>query len=118
MSDAQRNMFNDTCFGHFVEMSEIVLNPQLIHQVLIREVKQPNVDEMWFNVSGSLMYMTILHKPQLSDRDVVEFGILLLLTNLLFTIAYKRSMEESLMVLVDSEDMNLYAWDKELYNLR
>ncbi|KAL2513266.1 DUF1985 domain-containing protein [Abeliophyllum distichum] len=138
------------------------LNHQLIHQVLLREVKQPNVDEMWFNVNGGLVRFSIeefcliiglqcfgeekrskydemyymikheilrhlptvlnsyvydifLHKSQLSHQDVVKFRILLLLTNLFFTTAYKRSMEESLMVIVYSKDMNSYAWDKELF---
>ncbi|KAL2541717.1 DUF1985 domain-containing protein [Abeliophyllum distichum] len=105
MSDVQRKMFSESCFGHFLEMNEIVLNHQLMHQVLLREVKQPNVDEMWFNLSGSL----------LSDREVFKCCLLLLLTNLFFTTAYKRSVEDSLMVLVDSDDMNTFAWGKDLF---
>ncbi|KAL2486326.1 DUF1985 domain-containing protein [Abeliophyllum distichum] len=150
------------CFRYFLQVNEIVLNHQLIHQVFLKEVKQPNVDEMWFNLSDNLVrfsleefclitglrcfgeekrskydeiycrikheilghlpnvlhsdvYDIFLHKPQLSDRDVVKFGIFLLLTNLFFITAYKRSVEESLMVLVDCEDMNSYAWSKELF---
>ncbi|KAL2470687.1 DUF1985 domain-containing protein [Abeliophyllum distichum] len=104
--------FQNPAFGHFLEVNEIVLNHQLIHQVLLREVKQPNVDEMWFNLSGTLVHFSLEEFcliTRLSDRDVVKFGILLLLTNLFFTTAYKRLVEDSLMVLVDSEDMNSYA---------
>ncbi|KAL2532712.1 DUF1985 domain-containing protein [Abeliophyllum distichum] len=56
-----------------------------------------------------------LHKAQLSDREVFKCGLLLLLTNLFFTTAYKRSVEDSLMVLVDSDDMNTFAWGKDLF---
>ncbi|KAL2461940.1 DUF1985 domain-containing protein [Abeliophyllum distichum] len=35
----------------------------------------------------------------------------------MFTTAYKRSVEDLLMVLVDSDEMNAYAWGKELFKL-
>ncbi|KAL2461006.1 Uncharacterized protein Adt_44426 [Abeliophyllum distichum] len=33
----------------------------------------------------------------------------------MFTTSYKRSVEESLMVFVESEEMNTYAWGQELF---
>ncbi|KAL2479856.1 Uncharacterized protein Adt_32822 [Abeliophyllum distichum] len=101
MSENQKRLFSDTCFGHFLQANELILNHQLIHQFLLREVKQSNDDEIWFNIGVSL--------------DVVKLGCLLLLTSVMFTTAYKRSVEEWMMVMVDSEEMNTFAWGKKLF---
>ncbi|KAL2542463.1 DUF1985 domain-containing protein [Abeliophyllum distichum] len=50
-----------------------------------------------------------------SDRDVSNNGILYLITSLMLTKSYKRSVEDSLVVIVDSDERNTYAWGKELF---
>ncbi|KAL2456818.1 Uncharacterized protein Adt_41540 [Abeliophyllum distichum] len=68
------------------------------------------------NISTSEVSDFFLKNYQLSDSDVVKFGCLFLLTNVMFTTSYKRSVEDSLMVLVDSNEMNAYRWRNELLN--
>ncbi|KAL2505839.1 Uncharacterized protein Adt_21460 [Abeliophyllum distichum] len=157
-------MFSDTCFAHFLDVEDIVVNHQLIYQVLLREVKQPNPDEMWFKIGDSIVSFTMedfclitglglegedkrsvfdstycrikneylnhlssistsdisqffINSDYLCDDDVVRFGLLYFLTNLMFTVTYKRLVEESLMVLIDSPEFNSYAWGKELFKI-
>ncbi|KAL2512710.1 Uncharacterized protein Adt_18310 [Abeliophyllum distichum] len=50
-----------------------------------------------------------------SDRDVVNIGILYLITSIMLVTSYKRSVEDSLMVIVDSDECNTYAWGKVLF---
>ncbi|KAL2532769.1 DUF1985 domain-containing protein [Abeliophyllum distichum] len=67
------------------------------------------------NISPSDMYDLLCKCSQLSDRDVISLASLFVLTSLMFTTSYKRSVEESLMVLVESKEMNTYAWGNELF---
>ncbi|KAL2512390.1 Uncharacterized protein Adt_17990 [Abeliophyllum distichum] len=164
MNDSQKKMFRDTCFAHFLDVKDIIVNHQLIHQVLLREVKQPNPDEMWFKIGDNIVSFTMedfclitglglededkrsifdstycrinneylshlssistsdisqffINSAYLCDEDVVRFGLLYLLTNLMFMTTYKKSVEESLMVLIDSLEFNSYAWGKELFKI-
>ncbi|KAL2462064.1 Uncharacterized protein Adt_45484 [Abeliophyllum distichum] len=39
LSHIQKAMFKETCFAHYVDVDEITLNHQLIHQFLPREVR-------------------------------------------------------------------------------
>jgi hypothetical protein len=58
-SSHQRTLFKKTCFGSFIDLKEIVLQPQLIHQLLLRQVKQPNSNEMWFNICDKFVRFSI-----------------------------------------------------------
>jgi hypothetical protein len=48
-----------TCFAHFLECHEIVIQPQLIHYFLLRQVIQSNAEEMWFYVAGRYVRFSI-----------------------------------------------------------
>lgn len=164
LSNDQRALFRKTCFGPYVDMKEISLQPQLIHQVLLREVKQPNLDEMWFKIGEKCVRFSIhefclitglrcmgnddllkyqsrpirikdtyfRHLPDITrskvkevfvnmkdanDQDVVRIGVLYLITSFLFTTSYKKLVDDSLMALVDSDEMETFAWGKELYRI-
>ncbi|KAK4357554.1 hypothetical protein RND71_023164 [Anisodus tanguticus] len=52
LSSIQLDMFRDTCFGHFLEMKKVVVQNQLIHYLLLREVYQENDDELWVELNG------------------------------------------------------------------
>ncbi|XP_022851142.1 uncharacterized protein LOC111372943 [Olea europaea var. sylvestris] len=50
--DRQKLIMKGTCFAHFFDCHEIVVQSQLIHYFLLRQVQQPNPKEMWFLVAG------------------------------------------------------------------
>ncbi|XP_050234496.1 uncharacterized protein LOC126682780 [Mercurialis annua] len=51
--------FSSTCFGKFIEMQDVKFQYQLIHALLLREVKQPVFYELWLKVSGKLLKFSI-----------------------------------------------------------
>ncbi|KAL2534267.1 DUF1985 domain-containing protein [Abeliophyllum distichum] len=67
------------------------------------------------NISPSDVTGLLCNSALLSDKDVVSLASLFILASLMFKTLYKRSVEESLMVLVESKEMNTYAWGKELF---
>ena len=40
------------CFGYFLDMKDVKLQPYVFHYLLLREVFQSKFDEIWFNISG------------------------------------------------------------------
>ncbi|CAA2963531.1 Hypothetical predicted protein [Olea europaea subsp. europaea] len=48
-----------TCFAHFLDCHEIVVQPQLIHYFLLRQVQQPNTTELWFLVAERYVRFSI-----------------------------------------------------------
>ena len=42
-------MFRESVFESFLDLKPIALHLQLIHNLLLREVKQPNCHELWIN---------------------------------------------------------------------
>ncbi|KAL2516999.1 DUF1985 domain-containing protein [Abeliophyllum distichum] len=55
MNEAQKGLVGISCFGNFLDLNELHLQHQLIHKMLLMEVKQPKKDEMWFKISGKLI---------------------------------------------------------------
>ena len=43
------------CFGKFLDLKPISMHGQLIHSLLIREVKQPNPHELWIKISEKFL---------------------------------------------------------------
>ncbi|OIT30885.1 hypothetical protein A4A49_17658 [Nicotiana attenuata] len=52
LTPRQLDMFQKTCFGHFFGLPKMLVQNQLIHALLLREVYQPNQDEIWIVVNG------------------------------------------------------------------
>ncbi|XP_065848380.1 uncharacterized protein [Euphorbia lathyris] len=52
LSETQLNMFKSTCFGRFLELSEIKVQPHLIHCLLMRELHQPDSSCLFIEVGG------------------------------------------------------------------
>ncbi|KAL2517000.1 DUF1985 domain-containing protein [Abeliophyllum distichum] len=50
-----------------------------------------------------------------ADEDVVKIGMLYLITSFLFTTPYKKLVTEAMFSLIESEDIETYAWGKELF---
>lgn len=70
LTEAQLFMIRQTCFGHLMDLQPLKFAGQLVHNVLLREVVTHGLEqEMWFNVSGSLIRFS-----------VVEFGLVMGLT--------------------------------------
>ncbi|XP_050231796.1 uncharacterized protein LOC126680677 [Mercurialis annua] len=59
LSDTQLELFKKTFLGHFLDLSPLCNQPQLIHSLLLREVKHPNNRELWFKVSGHKLRFSI-----------------------------------------------------------
>ena len=76
LSDAQKVLFRQTCFGHFFDVNDIFLH-QLVHHVLLREVFQPNCNEMWFDFSSKIFRFGIKElsiTTNLSCDEVVDIS--------------------------------------------
>lgn len=146
-SQHQRSLFKNMCLGAFIDLKVIELQPQLIHQLLLREVKQPNTDEMYFNIHDHLVKFSIeefclisglrcfgngdftrfrMKKSHLKesyfkeyqsistkvvqevflnlpvntvDKDVVDIGLVYLITSFLFGTSYHKGVDDSFFVL-------------------
>ncbi|TXG53671.1 hypothetical protein EZV62_018927 [Acer yangbiense] len=59
LKEKQRKMFECTCFGHLLEMDEQVFSSQTVHELLLREAKSPNTDEMWFKLGDNRIRFSI-----------------------------------------------------------
>ncbi|XP_030480073.2 uncharacterized protein LOC115697276 [Cannabis sativa] len=59
LTSKQLEMFRKTCFGHFLDVSEFQFSGQIVHHILLREVEQPNVEEMWFDICGAQLRFSI-----------------------------------------------------------
>jgi hypothetical protein len=56
---SQQEAFRKTCFGHFLDMHDLLFPSQLIHNILLREVETVGLqNEMWFLVSGMYVIYT------------------------------------------------------------
>ncbi|KAF4380980.1 hypothetical protein F8388_011902 [Cannabis sativa] len=49
----QLTMFQESCFGHFLDLEECNMQSQVLHTALCREVHQANVKEIWFDFGNS-----------------------------------------------------------------
>ncbi|XP_062118337.1 uncharacterized protein LOC133831951 [Humulus lupulus] len=52
LSTKQVSDFGDSCFGHFLTLPEFTMQHQLIHNLLLRELQQPNKLEIWVGING------------------------------------------------------------------
>ncbi|XP_062080672.1 uncharacterized protein LOC133785456 [Humulus lupulus] len=52
LSTKQVSDFGDSCFGHFLTLPEFTMQHQRIHNLLLRELQQPNKLEIWVGVNG------------------------------------------------------------------
>lgn len=61
----QIQMFRETCFGHFLDLPPVVVQHQLAHSLLLREVVEEEEDALWISMKDiSLRF------------GLVEFGII------------------------------------------
>ncbi|KAM6562747.1 hypothetical protein CsatB_022745 [Cannabis sativa] len=59
LSDVQLEMFSKTCFGHFLNLPDFKVQPQVFHGLLLREVQQPNDAELWVMIRGVRLRFSI-----------------------------------------------------------
>ncbi|XP_055960999.1 uncharacterized protein LOC130015253 [Mercurialis annua] len=55
LSEKQLTLFSSTCFENFLNIKGYELQCNLIHGLLLREVKQPAPYEMWVRICGKLL---------------------------------------------------------------
>ncbi|CAN4102054.1 unnamed protein product [Withania somnifera] len=48
----QIQLFRETCFGHFLDLPPVVVQNQLMHSLLLREVVEEEDDVLWISVKG------------------------------------------------------------------
>uniref|UniRef100_A0A803PLH1 Ubiquitin-like protease family profile domain-containing protein n=1 Tax=Cannabis sativa TaxID=3483 RepID=A0A803PLH1_CANSA len=65
LTSEQLVLFRETCFGHFLDMSTVSMQAQLIHASLYREVHQNNEREIWFRFRNDIVIFS-----------VAEFGLI------------------------------------------
>ena len=59
LTEAQLSLFRSTCFGKLLEMNDIKFSGQLVHHLLLRQVRSTNKSEMWFAVGGKTFRFSI-----------------------------------------------------------
>ncbi|KAM6553286.1 hypothetical protein CsatB_014048 [Cannabis sativa] len=59
LSDVHLEMFSKTCFGHFLNLPDFKVQPQVFHGLLLREVQQPNDAELWLMIRGVRLRFSI-----------------------------------------------------------
>ncbi|XP_050204335.1 uncharacterized protein LOC126654492 isoform X2 [Mercurialis annua] len=52
LSPVQLDMFRKSCFGYFLDLNGMRMQPKLFHSLLLREVHHSNKKELWFDVRG------------------------------------------------------------------
>ncbi|KAK2648006.1 hypothetical protein Ddye_015495 [Dipteronia dyeriana] len=59
LSQKQLDMFKETCFGHFLDVSDMVLSDQFCHHILLRECHVKNEEEnsscLWYHVGNGMI---------------------------------------------------------------
>ena len=55
LTKPQKELYGDTHFGQLLRLPECQYQGQILHHILLRELKQPNLEELWFFVA---------HKPR------------------------------------------------------
>lgn len=56
LDDRQLQIFRETPFGYFLDLPHVVVQNQLIHSLLLREVVPEREDELWFKVNGTKLH--------------------------------------------------------------
>ncbi|KAK3230230.1 hypothetical protein Dsin_002111 [Dipteronia sinensis] len=59
LTEAQLALFRTTCFGKLLEMHELKFSGQLVHHLLLRQIRSSNKSEMWFAVGGKTFRFSI-----------------------------------------------------------
>lgn len=64
LNDVQKEMFRSSCFGHFLHMSEMRIQQQIIHKVLMLEIRHPmktKCDSIWMGRFWGFQFMFWSH---------------------------------------------------------
>ena len=59
MSIKQKELFGGTSFGPFLNLPEYKYQSQLFHRLFMRELNQPNPDELWFELANKCRWFSI-----------------------------------------------------------
>ncbi|KAK3188654.1 hypothetical protein Dsin_028215 [Dipteronia sinensis] len=59
LTEAQLALFRTTCFGKLLEMHELKFSGQLVHHLLLRQIRSSSKSEMWFAVGGNTFRFSI-----------------------------------------------------------
>ncbi|OIT19564.1 hypothetical protein A4A49_65698, partial [Nicotiana attenuata] len=59
LNSRQFAMFRETCFGYFLDLPIVGMQPRLIHSLLLREVVHHNGDELWHSLNGCKIHFGI-----------------------------------------------------------
>ncbi|KAF4369245.1 hypothetical protein F8388_022901 [Cannabis sativa] len=79
LTSEQLVLFRETCFGHFLDMSTVSMQAQLIHASLYREVHQNNEREIWFRFGNDTVRFSVAEFGLISslkctgDRDYSKY---------------------------------------------
>ncbi|XP_074324817.1 uncharacterized protein LOC141661716 [Apium graveolens] len=55
LSDSQLSVLKNSCFGYLMDLPNFKVQNQLIHNLFVRKLKQPNEDEIWVGISGKIL---------------------------------------------------------------
>ncbi|XP_062107851.1 uncharacterized protein LOC133818802 [Humulus lupulus] len=114
LSPKQISDFDDSCFGHFLSLPSFVMQYQLIHNLLLRELKQPNPHEIW--VTKENVRDILFNKGWKNDADAVKLAnIYLLQIFFLSSSSLDVVIPQTDFDILDSGEFGQFPWGKEVF---
>ncbi|KAL8127962.1 hypothetical protein AgCh_014771 [Apium graveolens] len=111
LSAEQLNEFSNSCFRKFLNIPHFKFQNQLIHNILIRQLKQPNPNELWIGVGGVILKF----RQWKSDVDAVKAVKVYLLHHFLLTTNADTQIPKGDFDLLDCDQFDDYPWGKEVF---
>ncbi|KAK0607266.1 hypothetical protein LWI29_012338 [Acer saccharum] len=78
LTPTQIKLFKATCFGHFLDVSDMVLSGQFCHHILLRECHVKNVDDnassLWYHVGNGLIRFSLMEFNLVSGLAFAEYS--------------------------------------------
>ncbi|KAK2662013.1 hypothetical protein Ddye_000587 [Dipteronia dyeriana] len=120
LSHEQLDVFKVTCFGYFLDVSDMVLSGQFCHHILLWECHVRDVDDtistLWFYV-GNEVIRNIGPDNNVSDDDMVKLVLVLLLEMTLVGKDNRNAIMYWMLQSVDDLDaFNSFPWGTFIYN--
>ncbi|PON38937.1 hypothetical protein PanWU01x14_308520 [Parasponia andersonii] len=77
LTQRQKHLFAQTCFGQFLQLKRIQFHGQLIHYILLRQLVCPaGENSMWFRIGGKEYEFGLKKFALITGLDCSEFGSL------------------------------------------
>ncbi|XP_060959419.1 uncharacterized protein LOC133030633 [Cannabis sativa] len=144
LSDVQLEMFSKTCFGHFLNLPDFKVQPQVFHGLLLRRFGNLMIFELWacegdcsvldfkqevnslceryWPTSSSITKESVREcfttkRWGDSDEDAVKLAVLYFVEWFLLSGTKHKNVPKSILDVVDSGRYNEFAWGRSSFEL-